>query len=122
MAFSDPLALTLDGVAKNLVRIDSGKYSSEYALVEATQEFRAFIRTQPKLRTDKVTGRAVVRHNISVRWTVFATPTTPEQIRQTSASIDHYFGDDVTKFDDTAIAVGSLLTAANVAKLNNGES
>lgn len=121
MAFSDPLPLTLDGVVKNLVRIDTGKYSSEYALVEATQEFRCFIRSQTIGKPD-ASGRNKIRHNIIVRWILFATATTLEQVRQTSTSIDHWYGDDVTKFDDTAIAAATLLTAANVLKLNNYES
>lgn len=121
MAFSDPMVLTLDGVAKNLVRVDSFKYGAEYALAEATQAFSLFIRTQPALRKDKLTGRLVVRHNLTLRWTVFATATAPELIRQASYSIDHYVGDDVTKFDDPAIALAGLMTAPNIVKLNNGE-
>lgn len=120
MAFADPLALTLNGAAKNLVRIDSGKYTSEYLLSEAAHEYRAIIRTQ-ELGIE-IDGRRKVRHNISVTWTVFATATTPVITRTASFSITHYKGDDVTAFDDAALAVAGLVTAPNVVKLNNYES
>jgi hypothetical protein len=121
MAFTDPLALTIDGGTKNLVRVRSnGQFGSEYLLTESAQEFRAFIRTQELgLEAD---GRRQVRHNISLRWTVFKTLTTAELVRQTSMTVSHYKGDDVTKWDDTVLAVSGLGTIANAAKLNNYES
>nr|UJQ85514.1 MAG: hypothetical protein 2 [Leviviridae sp.] len=121
MAFSDPLALTIGGSARSLVRVRAtGQYGSEYLASEATQEFRAFIRTQElPVEPD---GRRKVRHNISVRQTVFATATTPEIIRQHSASTLHYKGDDVTAWDDVALAVAGMTTAPNCVKLNNYES
>lgn len=120
MAFSDPLPITIGGATKNLVRIDSGKYTSEYLLSEAAQEFRAVIRSQDlKPEAD---GRKRVRHNISLRQTIFATATTGAIVRNSSIVVEHYQGDVVTDFDDVALAVASLVTAANVAKLNNYES
>lgn len=120
MAFSDPLPITIAAVTKNLVRIDTGKYTSEYLLSEAAQEFRAVIRSQDlKLESD---GRKRVRHNISIRWTIFATATVSQLQRISSHTIEHYQGDDVTAFDDVAIAVAALITAPNVVKLNNYES
>lgn len=120
MAFSDPITVTIGGAAKNLVRVDSGKYQSEYLLSEATTEYRMVIRSQNQ--KSEADGRYKVRHNISLTIRVFATPTTPEIIRRSSAVIEHYAGDDVTVYDDGAIAVAGLLTAANIAKLNNYES
>lgn len=121
MAFSDPLVLTLDGAAKSMNRVrPNGQFGSEYLLTETAQEFRAFIRSQELgLEPD---GRRQVRHNISVRWTVFATLTAAELIRQTSFTVSHYKGDDVTKWDDTLIGAASLGTVANAVKLNNYES
>lgn len=120
MAFADPLPLTIGGSLKNLVRIDSGKYMSEYLLSEATQEYRAVIRSQDL--KEEVDGRRKVRHNISVTWTVFATATTSVLTRTASMSITHYKGDDATLFDDVAIANAGLITVTNVGKLNNYES
>lgn len=121
MAFSDPLPITINGVTKNLVRIDSGKYTSEYYLGESTQAFSAVIRSSDmKVEAD---GRRKVRHNVSIRQTVYGVPgVSAELTRQASCTIEHYKGDDVTAFDDIAIACGGLMTVANVAKLNNYES
>lgn len=120
MAFSDPIAVTIGGAAKNLVRIDAGRGFSEYLLTEATQEFRMFIRTvELKKEAD---GRQKWRHTISLRQRIFATPTVAELIRNSQIAIEHYAGDDVTLFDDVALAVAALTTAPNMVKLNNWES
>lgn len=121
MSFSDPIALTIGGSARNLQRVrPTGQFGSEYLLSEATQEFRLFIRTQELgIETD---GRRKVRHNISLRWTVFATPTVAQVTRQASGTFEHYKGDDVTLWDDTALAVAGLMTAPNMVKLGNYES
>lgn len=120
MAFADPLVVTIGGVAKNLPRVDSGRFSSEYLLTEATQEIRVLIRNQ-RSKAD-ASGRSRDRHNISLRHTLFATATTPVQVRTCSASVEHYTFDDVTAYDDSAIAVAAMLTAANMVKLSNFES
>lgn len=120
MAFTDPMVVSIGGVNKNLVRVDSGKYQSEYFLSEATQSFRMLIRSADlKVESD---GRRRVRHNLSLRQTIFASASVPELVRTCSATIEHYSGDDVTAFDDVALAVAAQLTAPNVAKLNNYES
>jgi len=67
-------------------------------------------------------GRHKTRHNISLRQTIFATDTTDEITRTSSHTIENYQGDDVTLYDDVAIAVAGLITVSNVAKLNNFES
>jgi hypothetical protein len=120
MAFADPTPVTIAGATKNLVRIDAGKGTSEYRLVEATQSFQMFIRSQElKAEAD---GRRKWRHNISLRQTVFATSTTPELIREASGTLTRYGSDDITAADDVFIAVAGMMTAANALKLNNFES
>lgn len=120
MAFSDPIVITIAAASKNLARVDSGKYQSEYFLAEATQSFRMLIRTSElKIESD---GRRKVRHNVSLRQTIFATSTTPEVVRTSSHTIEHYAGDDVTAYDDSSLAVSALLSAGNIAKLNGYES
>ena len=120
MAFSDPLTLTIGGGAKNLVRIDSARGSSEYSYTDALQKITCLIKSS----TSKagVDGRTKDRHQISLRWTVFATTTTLELVRQSSINVEHYTGDDVTAFDDLPIALATLQTAANYLKLSNFES
>jgi hypothetical protein len=120
MAFSDPLALTIGGSVRNLVRIDSGRGVSEYSYSDATMKVTALIRNvQAKPLPD---GRSRERHTISVKQTLFATATTPEITRLSSHTIENIFGDDVTAYDDIAIAVAGLITAPNVLKLANFES
>lgn len=120
MAFSDPLSVTIAAVAKNLVRIDSGRQASEYFLNETTQAFRAFIRSQDLKK--EVDGRHRVRHNITLQQTIYATVSTPELVRKSSMTLEHYAGDDPAAFDDVGIAVAAMITAPNVVKLNNYES
>lgn len=120
MAFADPQPVTIAAATKNLVRIDSGKGMSEYQLYETTQSFNMKIRsTELKPELD---GRRKVRHNISLRQVVFATSTTSELVRTCSLTIEHYAGDDPAIYDDVPIAVASMVSAANVVKLNNFES
>jgi hypothetical protein len=120
MAFADPLVVTIGGAAKNLPRIDSNRMASEYYLAEATQSFRAYVRSQELKK--EADGRMKARHNISLKQTVFATSTTPELVRLSSFVLEHYVGDDPAVFDDVGIAVAAMITAANVVKLNNYES
>lgn len=120
MAFTDPLALTIGGSSKNLVRIDSARGQSEYSYTDATQKITAIIRNvTTKPGTD---GRSKERHTISIRWTVFATSTVAELVRQCSCTTEHYAGDDVTAYDDLGIALATMLTAPNFVKLANFES
>lgn len=120
MAFVDPTPVTIAAGTKNLVRVDVGRYQSEYFLAEATQNFKMLIRSADlKLEAD---GRRKVRHNISLQQTIFATVSAPQLVRTASFTIEHYDGDVVTDFDDVGLAVASLVTAGNIAKLNNKES
>lgn len=120
MAFTDPLVVSIGGSNKNLSRINSGDGQSDYRYTDATQLITALIRnTTTKPQSD---GRSKERHTISLRQVVFATSTTPELTRQASMTIEHFVGDDVTAYDDLALAVGTLASAANIAKLANFES
>ncbi len=120
MAFTDPLSVTLQGTARSLARVDSAKGSSEYSYTDATMRVTALIRnTAQKPNAD---GRVKERHTISLRQTIFATSTVPEFVRNASITIENYFGDDVTAYDDVAIAAAGLASVANIAKLANFES
>lgn len=120
MAFADPMPVSIGGATKNLVRVDSARGASEYRLVEATQQFQMFIRSQEqKVEAD---GRRKYRHNISLRQTVFATATTPEIVRDASITLTRYASDDIALADDVFLAVGALATAPNALKMNNFES
>lgn len=121
MSFADPQPVTIAAATKNLVRVSGPTNGvSEYRLVEALQSFQMYIRSQnQKTEAD---GRRKVRHNISIRQTVFATATVGEITRDASVTLTHYEGDDITLVDDVFIAAGALCTAGNALKLNNFES
>ena len=120
MAFADPQSVTLQTVARSLARIDAGKGQSEYSYTDATMRVTMVIRNTSS--KPDANGRVKERHTISLRQTIFATSTVPEFVRQASITVENYFGDDVTAYDDVAIAVAGLATSGNIAKLANFES
>lgn len=120
MAFTDPQSVTLQGTARSLARIDAGKGQSEYSYTDATMRVTMVIRNTAS--KPDANGRVKERHTISLRQTIFATSSVPEYVRQSSFTIENFFGDDVTAYDDVAIALAGLVTAGNVSKLANFES
>lgn len=122
--FADPQTITVNAVAKALVRINQDAYSSEYLLRSATDEFRLKIRNSTYL--DKSRKVSIDRHNVEFTHTVFpVAPATLSTIRKTYVVIENQQGDTLT--DPTYAAAGLLawLTAssnANITKLLNFES
>lgn len=122
--FADPQTITVNAVAKALVRINQDAYSSEYLLRSATDEFRLKIRNSTYY--DKSRKVYVDRHNVDFTHTVFpVAPATLSTIRKSYVVIENQQGDTLT--DPTYAAAGLLawLTAssnANITKLLNFES
>lgn len=119
--FADPAVVTINAVAKNLVRINQDKYSSEYMLRSAADEIRLNIRNSSY--TDKKRGTVIDRHNAEIVQTVFpVAPATLSTVRKTYVVIENQRGD--TLVDPRHVAVGLLafLTSANIDKLMNFES
>lgn len=120
MAFTDPLVVSIGGANKNLTRWNSDKGFSEYRLAETGQTISALIKSTEG-KTDSY-GQREVRHLMSIRQVIHATSTEPEKVRQAQITVTHVAGDDVTAWDDLAIAVATMATAGNMSKLNNFES
>lgn len=119
--FADPSVVTVNAVAKNLVRINQDKYSSEYMLRTATDEFRLSLRNSSY--TDKKRGVTIDRHNAELIQTVFpVAPATTSHVRKAYVVIENQQGD--TLLDPRYVAAGLLvfLTNANIDKLMNFES
>jgi hypothetical protein len=119
--FADPSVVTVNAVAKNLVRINQDRYSSEYLLRSATDEFRLNIRNTSYL--DKKRGVTIDRHNVELIQTVFpVAPATTSIVRKTYAVIENQVGD--TRADPREVAKGlfAFLTTMNIDKLINHES
>lgn len=122
--FADPQTVTVNAVAKNLVRINQDSYSSEYLLRSATDEYRLRIRNSSYL--DKKRNVTIDRHNVELIHTVFpVTPSTLSTVRKVYAVIENQQGDTLTDPTYVASAMFAWLTAssnANITKLMNFES
>lgn len=123
MAFADPAVVTVNAVAKNLVRINQDGYGSTYRLRSATDDYTMLSKNSSY--KDKVSGQMIDRHSLDIVHTVFATTTTPQIKRHVYVVIENQQGD--TLADPLNVAVGLLtyLTAssgANISKLLNFES
>lgn len=116
----DTIGITVNAVAKTLVKINQDGYASEYFLKEATQEFRMKIRNSyDKPAAD---GSKVQRHNVELTQVVYATSTTAEITRRSYVVITHGNADDAVSIGYLQSALNGFMTAANVTKLTNFES
>jgi hypothetical protein len=122
--FADPQTLTVNAVAKALVRINQDGYGSSYLLRSSTDEFRLNIRNSTYV--DKKRGVSIDRHNVEFIHTVFpVAPATLSVIRKTYVVIENQQGDTLTDPTYVASALLAWLTAtsnANITKLMNFES
>lgn len=119
--FADPAVVTVNAVAKNLVRINQDKYSSEYMLRSSTDEFRMLVRNSTYM--DKKRGVAIDRHNVELVHTVFPiAPATMSSIRKTYVVIENQQGDTLTDPNFVARALFDYLTASKITQLFNFES
>jgi hypothetical protein len=122
--FADPQTLTVNSVAKNLVRINQDQYSSEYLLRSTTNEFRLKIRNSSYL--DKARKVMIDRHNVEFTETVFpVAPATLSTVRKTYIVLENQQGDTLADPTYDAAALFVWLTAstnANITKLMNFES
>jgi hypothetical protein len=118
MAFSDPVTVTINSVAKTLPRINQDKYGSEYFIREATQEFTLRLRNS----TYGANGSTIDRHNAELVQTVYATPTTPAITRKSYITFDVGRADTDAGVLQTLNGFVAFLSSANLQKLLNRES
>jgi len=77
---TNPLAITYNGVAKSLPRINQDNYGSEYFLAEATGTYRVRIRhTTDSPQKD---GQSLDRHNVEFTRVIFGVAPAPDQTIQ----------------------------------------
>lgn len=94
MSFGATLTITVNAVAKVLNRINQDNYGSEYALLEALEEYRVKIRhSKEAVEAD---GRYFDRHNVEVTHIIYATATEPEVKRVDYVVIRNRYNDDKT--------------------------
>lgn len=119
--FADPAVVTVNAVAKHLIRINQDRYSSEYRLTTATDEYQMFVRNTN--RFDKKRGVKVFRHNVELIQIVYpVAPSTVSIERKTYVVIERQQGDTLTDAQYVASALFAYLSAANITKLFNLES
>lgn len=119
--FSDTLSVTINAVAKTLVRINQDRYSSEYFLRETLGEFTLRIRNSSYIeKTRKVN---VDRHNIELIHTIYpVAPALVPTVRKAYVVFENDRGDTIV--DPVKLAAGLLAfnTEANLTKMANRES
>lgn len=119
--FADPTTLTVNAVAKNLIRINQDKYSSEYLLRNALDEYRLFLRNTSY--TDKKRAVLIDRHNVEFVHTVYpVAPATLSTVRKAYVVIENQQGDTIVDPVKVAAALFVFLSEANITKLMNLES
>jgi hypothetical protein len=120
--FSDTLTITINAVAKNLVRINQDRYSSEYFLREGTGEFRLRIRNTSYV--DKTRKSITVdRHNVEFTHVLYpVAPATMSTQRKAYAVFENDRGDTIVDPVRTAVGAFAFLSEANLTKLANWES
>jgi hypothetical protein len=120
--FADPSVITINAVAKNLIRINQDGYSSEYLLKEATGEYRLRIRNSSY--TDKSRGgKKVDRHNVELTYTIYAVaPAVYPTVRKDYHVFEMDVGDDAALMGKLVAGLSAFVTEANAAKMLNFES
>lgn len=119
--FADPAVITINTVAKNLVKINQDQYSSEYYLRSTTEDYRLNIRNTTYF--DKKRGVSIDRHNVELIHTVFpVAPATLSTVRKVYTVIENQVGDTLTDPRNDALGIYAFLTSANIDKLMNRES
>lgn len=118
---SDPAVVTINAVAKNLVRINQDGYSSEYQLISATDKLSFNVRNSS--RNDKSRGKTIYRHNVEVVWTVFpVSPSTISMVRKAYVVLENEEGDTLVDPRNLVLGLQAFLTSANWDKILNQES
>jgi hypothetical protein len=123
MAFADPAVVTINAVAKNLVRINQDAYGSTYRLRSATDDITMIVKNSSYF--SKKLGVQLDRHSVDITQTVFATGSNPAFTRHCYVVLENQQGDTLTDPVYMASGLLSFLTAstnANLNKLMNSES
>jgi len=104
MAFGSTLTLVFNGVNTVLNRINQGSYGSEYLLTGTLGEWRVKIR-HSKEAPSALSVRGFDRHNLEVTYTIFATATVPQRVKQAYVVFRNDYDDDkaVSGYVDAAL-------------------
>ncbi len=117
--FADPITITVNSVAKALVRINQDAYGSEYFLRESAQEWRLKIRNTSY---KNAAGQLVDRHNFEFVNTVYATATVPAIPRKIYSVFENLRSDTAADPLQAFVGFVGFMTSANLQKALNYES
>lgn len=117
--FADPITITVNSVAKALVRINQDSYGSEYFLREALQEWRLKIRNTSYTNS---AGQLVDRHNFEFVNTVYATASAPSIVRKIYSVFENFRSDTAADPLQAFNGFVGFMTSANIQKALNYES
>lgn len=116
----DTISLTIDSVAKVLVKIREDGYAAEYRLKETTQQFDLKIRHQDE--SPKAGFAQMERHNAELRQTVFGVSGAPNVVRYYSFTLRQAKSDDSIASRKLALGLVAWQTAGNLDKVLGWES
>jgi hypothetical protein len=120
--FPDPTVVTINAVAKNLIRINQDGYSSEYLLKETTGEYSLKLRNSSYNDTSRG-GIKVERHNVELIYTIYpVAPAIYPTRRKEYLVFEKDQGDDAALMAKLVAGVSAFMTEANAIKLLNFES
>jgi hypothetical protein len=120
--FSDPLTVTINAVAKNLIRINQDGYSSEYLLKEADGEYRLRIRNST-YSDSKRGGKSVDRHNVELIHMLYpVAPAVYPTIRKDYHVFEMDVGDTAANMAKLVAGLSAFMSEANATKMINFES
>lgn len=120
---AEPLVFTIGGVARNLVRINQDGYSSEWLLIVANIEYRAFVRNTTF--KDKGRGVTVDRHNVELRQTTTNALPIPPTVYKAYFVMEVDRGTTVSdSVNHTAALMGTAVASSNalLTKIGGSES
>lgn len=120
--FADTLAITIDGVAKTLVRVNQDKYSSEYRLMESAGEYQLSLRNTRYNANGNRVGVQVNRHNVEFIHTIYGVDGAASIVRKCYFVFENDMHDELVMPAKTAVGVLAFGTLANLTKLVAWES
>lgn len=103
--FANTLTLTIDTVARTLLRINQDNYGSEYSFKDSVEEISLKIRHSTDGKGDLLANR----HNVFVERTVYATPTVSEKYWSATVTLRDRRGSSPDELLKTWVGVSTLV-------------
>lgn len=107
--FANTLTLTINAVAKTLLRRNQDNYGSEYQFKDSAEKITMKIRHSTELRN----GLPTNRHNVFIERTVYATPTVVEQYWSATVTLCDREGSDPVALEQLWVGVSTLITSVD---------